>query len=245
MEHLTSAPTSLHSLTINNTTNTMDPNIALALPNLRDVGGLSITPTTSIRHGILFRAAAPSSAPSDAPALATAFAANHIKYTYDLRSNVEIKRHDGDEDNSQAILPSGVKRISAPVFRNDDYSPEANALRYKDYADEDSTRGFTAAYRAILGSGQEAYSKILRHLADESGKPDGMLVHCTAGKDRTGVIVAVVLAICGVKDEAIAQEYGLSEEGLKDWRQKAIAHLSQNPALANNPDGILRMLGSK
>ena len=223
----------------------MDPNIALALPNLRDVGGLSVSPTASIRHGILFRAAAPSSAASDAAALATAFATNHIKYTYDLRSNVEITRHDGDEANSQAILPTGVRRVAAPVFRNDDYSPEANALRYKDYADEDSTRGFTAAYRAILGSGQEAYGKILRHLADESGKPDGILVHCTAGKDRTGVIIALVLAICGVDDEAIAQEYGLSQEGLKDWRKKAIAVLSQNPAMANNPEGILRMLSSK
>jgi protein tyrosine/serine phosphatase len=40
-----------------------------------------------------------------------------------------------------------------------------------------------------------------------------MVIHCTAGKDRTGVFVMVLLGLCGVDDEIIAREYELSNLG--------------------------------
>jgi protein-tyrosine phosphatase len=42
------------------------------------------------------------------------------------------------------------------------------------------------------------------------------LVHCTAGKDRTGMIVALLLGIAGVPDETIAVDFALSEEALRN-----------------------------
>ena len=44
-----------------------------------------------------------------------------------------------------------------------------------------------------------------------SEQPFPLLVHCTAGKDRTGVVVATLLAIAGVPNEVIEQEYLLSD----------------------------------
>jgi protein-tyrosine phosphatase len=41
-----------------------------------------------------------------------------------------------------------------------------------------------------------------------------MIVHCTAGKDRTGLIVALLLAFVGVPADAIAADYALSERCL-------------------------------
>jgi protein-tyrosine phosphatase len=38
-----------------------------------------------------------------------------------------------------------------------------------------------------------------------------VMVHCLSGKDRTGVVTAALLAICGVAREVIAEEYALSE----------------------------------
>ena len=42
----------------------------------------------------------------------------------------------------------------------------------------------------------------------------GVLVHCHAGKDRTGLVVALLLAVAGVAPEVIAADYALSEPNL-------------------------------
>ena len=75
--------------------------------------------------------------------------------------------------------------------------------------------------------------------------------HCTAGKDRTGVLAAVVLAVLGVPDEVIAADYELSAaaiEKLVVWvrtnQPAAAEQLSRQPAafLACPPEAILRFL---
>jgi len=58
---------------------------------------------------------------------------------------------------------------------------------------------------------------ILRAIAD--APPGAVLVHCAAGKDRTGVVVALVLSVAGVDRDAIAEDYALSvwwNEGVRD-----------------------------
>ncbi len=76
----------------------------------------------------------------------------------------------------------------------------------------DPKKGFTRAYTDILNNAPESYRTILLHLANEPEKP--LILHCTAGKDRTGVICALVLSLCGVDDEIVAHEYSLTEVGL-------------------------------
>jgi len=52
-----------------------------------------------------------------------------------------------------------------------------------------------------------------------------VLVHCTSGKDRTGVVVASILKIIGIPHEAIIEEYLLSEgdDIGRDWIEQALA----------------------
>jgi protein-tyrosine phosphatase len=57
---------------------------------------------------------------------------------------------------------------------------------------------------------------VLNVLADRSNYP--VLVHCTQGKDRTGLIVLIVLMLCGVDRDAISHDYMTSEEKL--WPEK-------------------------
>lgn len=42
--------------------------------------------------------------------------------------------------------------------------------------------------------------------------PDGVIFNCTAGKDRTGVVSAVILGICGVSEEEIIADYMLTKQ---------------------------------
>lgn len=88
-----------------------------------------------------------------------------------------------------------------------------------------------------------AYKTILLHIANEPDKP--LVVHCTAGKDRTGVICALLLSLCGVDDETVAKEYELTEQGLSSMVPMIMAHLKDHPALKGNQEGVMNMLSAK
>ncbi|MEM9539382.1 MAG: tyrosine-protein phosphatase [Cyanobacteria bacterium P01_E01_bin.42] len=52
-------------------------------------------------------------------------------------------------------------------------------------------------------------NRVVSELAREIETP--ILIHCTAGKDRTGIIVAAILKICGIPEQYIIEEYLLSD----------------------------------
>lgn len=81
------------------------------------------------------------------------------------------------------------------------------------------------AYRAILNQGATAYSRVIRHILDNPPPGNGMIVHCTAGKDRTGVFCALLLSLCGVDDDVVAKEYSLTELGLSDWMDQLVQRI--------------------
>jgi protein tyrosine/serine phosphatase len=114
----------------------------------------------------------------------------------------------------------------------------------RDEKKSDEMKGFTRAYTDILNNAPGSYRTILLHLANEPAKP--LIVHCTAGKDRTGVLCALILSLCGVEDEIVAQEYSLTEIGLPiEWKEAVIEHLSDNPALKGNKEGAWNLISAK
>lgn len=66
------------------------------------------------------------------------------------------------------------------------------------------------SYLGYLSQRGDAVVQALRALA--APVPGASVVHCAAGKDRTGVVVALSLAVAGVPHEEIAIDYGLSGE---------------------------------
>ncbi|MEZ2126544.1 MULTISPECIES: tyrosine-protein phosphatase [unclassified Sinorhizobium] len=65
-----------------------------------------------------------------------------------------------------------------------------------------------ARYCEAIDTCQQAIAEVLRTIADA---PEGLvLFHCSAGKDRTGVISAILLAIAGVEEDAIIEDYALT-----------------------------------
>jgi hypothetical protein len=67
------------------------------------------------------------------------------------------------------------------------------------------------AYRHMLQSGPQVFAGIFKYLISNPRSP--FIIHCTAGKDRTGVFVMLLLGLCGVDDEVIAREYELTNLG--------------------------------
>jgi protein tyrosine/serine phosphatase len=240
---------------------TSPPWVAVAgIQNFRDLGGYSISssPSThSIRRGVVYRCGEPTKVTDDGVSTLQSLG---IKHVYDLRSKNEI------ENNKKAGFGgikewNGCERVFAPVFLEQDYSPENIAIRFKDYASDGTEvlasgclavfinyilkniQGFTRAYRDILRNAPPSYRQILLHLANDPDKP--LLVHCTAGKDRTGVLCALILSLCGVDDETVAYEYSLTDIGLADFKTFLIEHLMVNPALNGDRQGAMNMISSK
>jgi len=104
-------------------------------------------------------------------------------------------------------------------------------------------QGFTKAYSDILEHAPPSYTQILLHLAREPSKP--LIIHCTAGKDRTGVLCALILSLCGVDDDTVAYEYSLTELGLSHWKEKAVSVLMANPQLGFDREGALNMSSAR
>jgi protein tyrosine/serine phosphatase len=62
-----------------------------------------------------------------------------------------------------------------------------------------------------------------------SARPGGVLLHCHAGKDRTGVAIALLLAVAGVPDEAIAADYALSGANIERLASQWLDAVARSP----------------
>ncbi|KAI9695391.1 MAG: hypothetical protein M1820_008646 [Bogoriella megaspora] len=211
------------------------------MSNFRDIGltPVSSPPDSHIKPGVLFRSGYPSNIdPSGLQQLQEL----GITHVYDLRSTIEVQR-DGQNgrDGSKAMEKYGMKRYWTPVFKDEDYSPEMMLIRFKDYARE-GTEGFTTAYHSILLSGAASFTALFLHLAYT---PTACLIHCTAGKDRTGVFVALVLGLCGCSDDAIAAEYALTELGFAERKAETMEMLLKLDGLSGDRSGVERMVSAR
>jgi protein-tyrosine phosphatase len=82
-------------------------------------------------------------------------------------------------------------------------------------------------YIRMLGSAAETFAEVARLVARPSDDTyGGVLVHCTAGKDRTGVAVALLLDAAGADRGAVIADYVLSETNLAgEWAELMLARL--------------------
>lgn len=73
-------------------------------------------------------------------------------------------------------------------------------------------------YRALVDDSADGIAQVVRGVVNEQP----VLVHCTVGKDRTGVTVALTLAAAGVDLAAVIADYARTESMLPEWRNKAV-----------------------
>lgn len=84
-------------------------------------------------------------------------------------------------------------------------------------AQPDEVSSTRAVYLEMLRIGRTRFTEAVVSIADA---PDGaVLVHCHAGKDRTGLVVALLLLVAGVSAEIVADDYALSGRNLESLMQ--------------------------
>lgn len=215
------------------------------ISNFRSIGGYPIVSPfpshkRSTRHDFIYRSADPCYITLAGRAKVLSLG---ITTVYDLRSQPEVEKQLAKEPSAAAPIADGVARRFVPVFAHQDWSPEAIAERHSDYADSNGTAGYVRAYGAILEQGGGAFREILLHVRDRPG--DALLCHCSAGKDRTGVVVAILLKIAGCADQVVAKEYELSELGLAARREFIVQYLMKAEGLQGSREKAEKVAGAK
>jgi len=158
--------------------------------NVRDVGGLPTEDGGRIRSGALIRA---DDLHQLTPEGLAALSACGVQRVLDLRSTEETGR-----------LPSPL--ADDPVYRWTPFIDEV-ADRQRDPATEPDTR---AVYLGSVRRNGRHIATAFQALAE--APPGPVVVHCVAGKDRTGILVALVLRVAGVPADEIAADYAASDE---------------------------------
>lgn len=81
-----------------------------------------------------------------------------------------------------------------------------------------------AVYRMILDRQARELGRVLEVLADAKG---AALFHCSAGKDRTGVVAMLLLKLAGVPDDAVIADYAATEAYMRPRFEAQMAQLAQ------------------
>jgi protein-tyrosine phosphatase len=165
--------------------------------NVRDAGGYPTADGRVIRWRTLFRA--DSLHRLDEEGQAHLIDAG-LRTVVDLRRDVEL------EQAPNVLAASGrVRYVWISLAPN----PTDNGER-RELAPDSLAR----TYRAIVDGRRAELLAVFQTLAGPGAFP--ALVHCTAGKDRTGIVVALLLGLAGVDHATIAEDYALSSTYLTE-----------------------------
>ena len=134
-----------------------------------------------------------------------------VNTVLDLRGATEVSSFPDD-------LP-GARVVHLPLHEPSD--PDSGLL-IGAAADAADSLGLAALYAHIVQSRGREIAAGIREIAMADG---AVLVHCTAGKDRTGILIAVLLAALGVRDDQIVSTYAESGDLLGEGFRADVAEL--------------------
>ncbi len=163
------------------------------LANARDLGGLPVDDGT-IRPGALIR----------------------------TESLTRLDEPDVLHEAGVTLIVDLRRPNESPVphpFADDDIYVNLPVEDPADVKDIDSTMG--ALYLEMLDARPDLFAQALGSMADAA--PGAVLVHCAAGKDRTGLVVALALSVAGADAETIAADYAVTGERLAPFTEKYLA----------------------
>jgi protein-tyrosine phosphatase len=159
--------------------------------NLRDLGGDRTADGRAVRLGRLWRADGPERLTDGDRALLETL---EIATVIDLRA-------DGEFAGSAWPTGAGGAMFHISVLERD---PQLERVPVEDHAQ------LGVRYVDQLERALPRFVTVIETMAERIHRP--VLFHCSAGKDRTGVVAALVLELLGVPDDAIVADYARSHE---------------------------------
>lgn len=153
------------------------------------------------------------------------FAAFGIRRVIDLRDRTELEHS-----------PSQLEGLPLEVSHN----PIFEDGKVPGGAETTTLQGI---YRLIVEQHAARLADAVRIIADSGTNP--VLVHCAAGKDRTGLVIALALLAAGVEREHVVRDYAASEENLgSGWTEKMLATVVANHGLATVEENLREIIAA-
>ncbi len=163
--------------------------------NFRDVGGYQTADGRAVRWGQVYRAGSLAELTDDDVA---ALGALGLRLVCDLRSADELARH-ADR------LPPGATHAHRPIVGEVSRLRRVVTLYRKRHRLQELLQEVN---QVMLDQNGPTFVDVLLLAADPANRP--LVIHCTAGKDRTGLAVALLLLALGVPEETVVADYTLS-----------------------------------
>ncbi|GIJ28325.1 phosphotyrosine protein phosphatase [Micromonospora qiuiae] len=197
--------------------------------NFRDVGGYRGQDGRTVRTGRLYRS---DSLHRIGDADREVFTALGVRTVIDLRRPSEVER-DGRVPDFDGLAYRHIHPEHAE-WGMQPYQPGSDLARY--LADR---------YADLARTGTAGLAEAIGLIADSANAP--VVVHCVAGKDRTGIVCGLTLAVLGVEDDDIAADYALSSEASRRFTAWAAATFPNaaelpSPFLASPAETMLLFL---
>ncbi len=202
--------------------------------NLRELGGLPTADGRRVARGRLFRSGSlHEMSEGDRKALE----AMGIRLVIDLRSLFEQQRQSYE-------WPAG-RRVAAPLAHDEAVAAifarvQAGTLSESDVEDWWHLTGVFDIPVEHRSSMRTIFGSLL-----EAGPDEGVLYHCTGGKDRTGVVSAVVLEALGVTRGAILGDFLLSNVDAEARAAEFIGWMRLATGHAMSPETAYWLAGVK
>jgi len=196
----------------------------VGITNLRDLGGYATADGGTTRWGQVFRADALQKLTADD---LEAFATLGVRTVFDLRGDLERDEFPGPVPSRHVPIsgrPVGVAAAPPP--------PDMSAA--------DGEQLLRDMYVGILQHSAGNVAAVLRGLADPDAVP--AVFHCHGGKDRTGVVAAVLLLALGVDRETVLDDYEATRRYRRpEHQQDSLANLLANGV---SPEAAVSVLGT-
>jgi protein-tyrosine phosphatase len=179
--------------------------------NVRDLGGLVTADGRRVRRGALVRSDQLCRLSDRGRA---ALIAHGVRTVIDLRNPAEVERDPDPIWHEHGVDYLLIPQQSEQLWRELD--PVARTRTERDCA--------------VIDRRADQIAGMARAVAN--AVPGGVLIHCLAGKDRTGIAVAMLLSLVGVSEADIAADYSLSVESLAAELAAALAAAPDDEARA-------------
>jgi protein tyrosine/serine phosphatase len=175
--------------------------------NVRDVGGLPTVDGRRTRSGVLLRADnLQDLTPADVDRLTRDLG---VRTVVDLRTDAERELEGPAPLQDAGVAHHGLTLV--PHQEGDSEQDDlARAIPTREVRRGDSPTDMTGYYVGYVEDAPANLATALRLVADPGSGP--VLVHCAAGKDRTGTVVALALSLAGVTREAVVADYVASAD---------------------------------
>ena len=170
--------------------------------NVRDLGGLPTRDGAVTRHGGIVR--------GDSAARLTE-AGWRALVAHGVRTVVDLRWAEEREGEPPAGVPVDVVHVSLLGELDPSFLAQID-----DGLDGEELIAET--YLRILERHRAEFARAAAAVAD--APPGGVLVHCSAGKDRTGLLAALLLAVAGAEPDAIADDYAQTEASMAELKRR-------------------------